>query len=199
MSLNNIRSRSYQTLQQDLYAAGALAHARNQFISIISFYIKYVGRALARPPLTEENIKKPLSEQINAHTCIDVVVSNLMKILLLKFNKQSKKYWVTKMSEIGRAHARPPVITETTVMVVPMRYFERIRRKPVGKWNINGTTSGRPRAKKKSTKQATIKCEQQVNSIEKVFDDNEQTVNNIKKAANIQQKKNRKNKKWRAR
>ena len=173
MSMNNIRSKSYQTLQQDLYA--------NQFISIISFYIKYI--------LTEENIKEPLSEQINTHTCIDVVVSNLMKILLLKFNKHSKKYWAAKMAEILK------IVTKITVTVVLMRYFRRIRRKPAGKWNVNGTTSGRPKVKKKLIKQAAAKCKQKVNSVEKVSDNNEQTVNNIKKADDIQQKKNKKNKK----
>jgi Transposase DDE domain len=133
------------------------------------FYVKYV--------LTEDNTKNyKLNEKINTHTCINLVVTKLIKILFLKFNKINQKYWAMKMNNILK------IITKTKVVVEKGRYFERVRKKPVSKWRVSGTTSGRPKVEKEKK---LINVEQETNN-NKIKMNNTKRIKNKKKLINVE-------------
>lgn len=82
------------------------------------------------------------------HTCIHIVVSHLMKIILLDYKSNSR---VVKSNICNILE----VISDTTVISKKGRYYERIRRRPATKWNNSGTTSGRPRKRKTTNEDNT--------------------------------------------
>lgn len=94
LSLGKIRSKSYESLKQDLYI--------NQFISIISLYIKYLLKK-------ENEYQYKANQHINTHTCIYIVVSKLMELILLKY-KHNSRYVKSNVCNI-RTGVRAPRLT----------------------------------------------------------------------------------------
>lgn len=130
LSFDRIRAKSYDTLKQDLYI--------HHFISIVSLYIKYL--------LTKENNRhfRP-NQYINTKTCTYIVISKLMEIILLKYKSGNRR---TKENVCNILQ----VITEVTIISKKGRYYERVRKRPLSKWNHSGSTSDRPKKAKKGIK-----------------------------------------------
>jgi hypothetical protein len=124
LSLSDIHTKTEHTLKLNI-----LTH---QFITIISSYIEY----LIFNKLIDENNKKLLdgNHKINTKSCINMTL-RIIKIILYMKGKKKIHNSIIEILE----HIETNIVYSKTG-----RHNIRSRKKPINKWRIGGTSSGRP-------------------------------------------------------
>jgi hypothetical protein len=136
ISLNDIKSKSVNNIQQDVYI--------NQFISIISSYIEF----LLTPLIDKPNNQNTHCSKINTACCIDLIKNNLIKVMLYISHTSNSHYLFLKIASVL---IKSPIIAEKN------RHYERVRKKPRLKWSITGSSSHRPHKGKRVSVDKTNK------------------------------------------
>jgi DDE family transposase len=123
ISLNNIKSKSVNNVMQDIHI--------NHFISIISSYIEHLLTGFLKIPSNQTTHYC----KINTRNCIDLVSYKFIRAMLFeKYKNESKKLFNYIASSLINSY----------ILVKKFRSYERIRKRPQGKWSVTGTSSHRP-------------------------------------------------------
>lgn len=123
ISLNNIKSKSVNNVKQDIHI--------NHFISIVSSYIEYLLTPLLKKSLNSSTHYC----KINTRSCICLVSSKLIRAMFFDKYKNESKNLFNNIAES---------LIKSYILIKKYRSFERVRKRPQGKWSITGTSSHRP-------------------------------------------------------
>ena len=137
LSFANIKSKSLNVIKQDLYS--------NHFVFLLSSYIEYL-----LTPHIKDNLQGKY--KINTKNCLDSTIDTILKEIF--YGKENKKEEICYQFKLL-------LQSDSLVGIQKDRHNVHRRKKPVGKWNLSGTTSNRPKVKpiKHKDKNKTNICE----------------------------------------